>query len=964
MRIQTRLSRAVALLLLVLLALTARQGLFAQQGDTSAAQSRTIAPNATLPLDPAIRTGTLPNGLKFYIRKNGRPEKRVSLRLAVKAGSIEESDDQLGLAHLIEHMAFNGSEHFKSGEIFSYFERVGARLGPHVNASTSFDETIYMLELPTDQGEVVAKGLTALADFAGGLTFDPTEVDKERGVVIEEWRGGLGAGSRIRDKQIPIIFYNSRYADRLPIGKPEIIRNAPVARLRAFYDTWYRPERMAVVAVGDIDPASMEASIRTTFGPLRDRAKAAPMPNRTLTIKHPLLVSVVTDTELTRSSGQILRKRRRASDLRVSDYRRELVERMAQMMLNDRLSELARKPDAKFLGAGVGDQSISPDVDGFVISVSVPDGKIEEGMNAAAVEAKRARDFGFNQSELDRARKSLEAGYERAYSERDKSESSGFAQELLSLFLQAEPAPGIAYEYQLVKQLLPTITAAEVSAMMRTLMNDDGRVILSTAPQKDGLQPPSEAGLRASLAAAEAAPVTAWSDAATTRPIVEKKPAPGVIASRREIPEVGVTIVKFANGVEAWLKPTTFKNDQVLFSLTSPGGASLASPENFEEAALATNYVRSSGAGGLKALDLEKLLAGKIASAAPFVGLSSHGVSGNASPADLETGLQLLYQNFVAPGDDPEQFDVLKRQLQAAVANRGRAPGQVFAEKLEQINTSNHYTSQPLTAERIASLDRQKMLAFYKQRFSNAADFTFFMVGTFKVDDVVPLIAQYVGSLPSTGRANAEAKDVGIHFPGTQIKEKVEMGREPRSSVVMSFYAEPSSDPVEAENLAEATTVLDIALRDALREELSQTYTVSVGQSGPGLPQRGGGHIAVSFGAAPENVPSMVDRVLAEIRKLQQDGPSADLTNRAKESAKRNYETSMQQNGYWMGRLQAVHTFGRDPKEILTRGARIDAVTPKTLQDVFQKAFPIDRYTVVTLVPASPPAAAAVTPRP
>src|SRR5499427_9052581 len=262
MRNSSRLSRAAALAFVALLSLALRPSVLAQ---SSTARTQKFAADATLPLDTAIKTGTLPNGLKFYIRKNGRPEKRVSMRLAVKAGSLEENDDQLGLAHLIEHMAFNGSEHFKSGEVFSYFERVGARLGPHVNASTSFDETIYMLDLPTDQGDVVPKGLTALADFAGGLTFDPKEVDKERGVVIEEWRGGLGAGSRIRDKQIPIIFYNSRYAARLPIGKPEIIRSAPVARLRAFYDTWYRPERMAVVAVGDIDPASMEASIRTTF---------------------------------------------------------------------------------------------------------------------------------------------------------------------------------------------------------------------------------------------------------------------------------------------------------------------------------------------------------------------------------------------------------------------------------------------------------------------------------------------------------------------------------------------------------------------------------------------------------------------------------------------------------------------------------------------------------------------------
>jgi zinc protease len=959
MRIQTRLSRAAAILVLAVLAVTARQTLVAQQAP-STAPPRTFAPGAVLPLDSAIRTGVLPNRLKFYIRKNARPEKRVSLRLAVKAGSIEESDDQLGLAHLVEHMAFNGSEHFKPGEVFSYFERVGARLGPHVNASTSFDETIYMLELPTDQGDVVARGLTALADFAGGLTFDPKEVDKERGVVVEEWRGSLGAGSRIRDKQIPIIFYNSRYAARLPIGKREIIQNAPVARLRAFYDTWYRPERMAVVVVGDIDPASMEASIRATFSPLRDRAKAAPMPDRTLTIKHPVLVSVVTDPELTRSNVQILRKRRKADDQRVSDYRRELVERMAQMMLNDRLSELARKPDARFLGAGVGSQSISPEVEGFVISASVPEGKIEDGMNAVAVEARRARDFGFNPSELDRAKKSLEAAYERIYAERDKSESPTFAQELLSLFLENEPAPGIAYEYQLVKQLLPTITTAEVSAMMRTLMNDDGRVILATAPQKEGLPPPSEAGLRASLASAEATSVTAWSDEATTRALVENKPAPAAVGSRREIPDVGVTVLKFANGVEAWLKPTTFKNDQILFSLTSPGGASLAAPDSFEEAALATNYVRSSGAGGLKALAIQKLLAGKSAGAAPFIAMSSHGISGNATPADLETGLQLLYQDFVAPGDDPEQFDVLKRQLQAAVANRGRAPGQVFAEKLEQINTSSHYTSQPLTAERIASLDRAKMLAFYKQRFSNAADFTFFMVGAFKVDDVVPLIAQYVGSLPSTGRAAAEARDVGIHFPGAQVREKVEIGREPRSSVVISFFADPSSDPVEAENVAEATTVLEIVLRDALREELSQTYTVSVNQSGPALPQHGGGHMAVSFGAAPENVASMTDRVFAEIRKLQQEGPSADLTNRAKEAARRGYETSLQQNGYWMGRLQSVRQFGRDPKEILTRAARIDGVTQTTLQDMFRRYFPTERYTVVTLVPAATPGAPAV----
>jgi len=944
MGIFTRLSRAAAVALLLVAAST-----------LTSAQAKKFPLSAVMPLAADIKTGTLPNGLKFYIRKNGRPEKRVSLRLAVKAGSLEEHDDQLGLAHLIEHMAFNGSTHFPSGEVFKYFERVGARLGPHVNASTSFDETIYMLDLPTDKGDVVEKGLTALADFAGGLSLDPKEVEKERGVVIEEWRGGLGAGSRIRDKQIPIIFYKSRYADRLPIGKPEIIRGAPVARLRAFYDTWYRPERMAVIAVGDIDPAAMQTAITSTFGPLRDRAKAEKVPDGKLTMKHPVMVTVVTDPELTRTNVQVLRKHPRSGDQHVADYRQSLVDRMAQGMLNDRLAEIARRPDAKFLGAGVGSQSITPEVEGFVFTVRPPDDKIEEGMAAVAVEAKRARDFGFSASELDRTKKNLAASYEQIYQERDKSESPSFAQELLSLFLQNEPAPGIAYEYELVKELLPTITTADVGDAMRRLMKDEGKVILVTAPQKDSVTPPAEKVMLDALATAEGASVTAWSDTSTTRALVEKKPQPAAISSRRELPDVGVTAVKFANGVEAWLKPTTFKNDQIIFTLSAPGGASFAACEDFEEAALATNYVRTSGIGGLKALDLEKLLAGKNAGAAPSIALSSHSISGSAAPVDLETGLQLLYQDFVAPGDDPEQFDVMKRQLLAAVQNRGRAPGQVFGEKLEQVNTSGHCTSQPLTAERINRLDRQKMLSFYKQRFSNATDFTFFMVGAFKVDDVLPLISQYVGGLPATGPARTEVKDVGIHFPSASVREKVEMGREPRANVQLSFYAEASSDPVEAENVLAARTVLDIALRDVLREDLSQTYTVSVGQGGPGLPQKGGGYMRVTFGAAPENIASMSDRVFTEIKRLQQDGPSEDLTNRAKEAARRDYETSLQQNGYWMGRLQAVRQFGRDPKEILTRSARIDAVTPQTIQNVIRKNFPIDRYTVVTLTPAAAP---------
>jgi zinc protease len=945
LRVLSRSARVVA----VLAALASVPAVVFTQGPATAPPR--FNPQGQLPFDRAIHTATLPNGLKYFVRQNGRPEKRVSLRLAVKSGSMEEADDQQGLAHFIEHMAFNGSAHFKPGELVSAFEKVGARLGPHVNAYTSFDETVYMLELPSDKPDIVQNGLTALADFAGGLTLDPAEVEKERGVVIEEWRGGLGAGSRIRDKQIPILYNKSRYAERLPIGKPDIIRTAPVARLRAYYDTWYRPERMAVIAVGDIDTAQLESSITTLFGPIRARGKAERVPDNKVPIFKQHVVSVVTDPEVTQSSVQIVRKRPKDPEGRVADYRRDLVERLMEDMFNERFGTLVRKPDARFLGAGASGGGLGETVQTFSVSARVQDGKIEDGAGAIAVEAKRVRDFGFSASELDRAKKWLAAAYERAYAERDKSESGGFAQECLNYFLNKEPAPGITYEYELVKQILPGISVAETSEMAKRLLSDDNSTVLAVAPQKANVRIPPEGDLKAAIAAADKTTVTAWMDAAAVGVFMADKPKPSAVESRRELPDLGLTIVRFANGVEAWLKPTDFKNDQVLFDLETTGGSSLAPAADFFEATLADTYVERSGVGGVKAQDLEKLLAGKVASASPFISLSTHGVSGSAAPADLETSLQLLYADFTAPGDDPDAFAVMQRQLDASIANRDQSPGRVFGERLSQVNSCNHYTSQPLTAERIASLNRQKMMAFYRDRFANAADFTFYMVGAFKVDAAIPLLAQYVGSLPSTGKKSSQFKNVELCFPDKVQRELVEKGREPRGQTVISFFANPSADAADQETVSEATSVLQTSLRDILREELGQTYNVSVGLSQP-LPQPGYGRIEVSFGAAPENIATMTDRVIKEIKRLQDEGPSADLTQRAKEGAKRNYETALKQNGYWLRRLATVQMLGQNPAEIPRRAERIDAVTPEALKDAFRRYFPMERYTALTLVPA------------
>jgi zinc protease len=935
---------------LFVIALAAPGGMFAQ-GAAPAGQAAPAASLAEkLPFDAAVTRGTLPNGIDYYIRRNTRPEKRVALRLAVKAGSVDEENDQQGLAHFLEHMAFNGTKRFKPGELIAALEATGARLGPHVNAYTSFDETVYLFELPTDKTGLVEKGMQALADFAGGMSLDPTEIDKERGVVVEEWRGGLGAGSRIRDQQIPVLFYESKYAERLPIGKPEILKSFKPERLRAFYTKWYRPDRMAVVAVGDVEVATIEALIKQEFGALPKAAGTAPARSYTVPLQSELLVKVATDPEATQSSVSLINKRAHKSDDTVGGYRRDLIHRLAFQMLNERFDDLSRKPDAKFLDAGAYESGLSPTTATVGLGASVQEGKIAPGLSAVVIEARRAAQHGFGAGELDRAKKRIIASYERAYNERDKTESGGYVQEYVNHFLEGEPSPGIAHERALVQALLPGITAAEASAAAKQLIGGASRVILATSPQKPGLAIPTEAELRTAVAEAEKVTVTAWNDAASTAALMARDPAPAAFKDRREIEALGVTVVRYSNGVEAWFKPTDFKNDEVIFSLISSGGSSLAPPDQFPEASLSPALVQLSGAGGHRAVDLQKLMAGKIASASPSMSASSHGISGGGNPANLETALQLLYLKFTDPGNDADAFALIKKNLENAYQNRERDPGAVYGEKIAEINSGGHYTAKPLTLDRIAKLDRDAMAAFYKARFSNAADFTFFMVGAFKLDEVLPLVGKYVGSLPSKGTGGATFKPLGVKFPEKVVREKVAKGREPRAQTLVSFYAEPPLEENEQSRVEAATDVLEIALRDILREELGETYGVNVGLA-QALPQRGGGRIAVSFGGAPDKIDSMVERVMKEVARLQQEGPSDDLTNRAKETARRAHETGKRQNGFWLGRLQSAKLLGRDPNLILTREQRIDAITRENLHEMFKKYFPSDRLTVVTLVP-------------
>jgi zinc protease len=937
----------VAVVLAAGLAVRAEQAAPAAQAPAAGAAD--VALGRVLPVDPAVRTGTLGNGLRFFIRQNGRPANRVSMRLAVDAGSLQEEADQRGLAHFLEHMAFNGTEHFKPGELVAFLESIGARFGPHVNASTSFDETIYMLDVPTDRDGYVDKGLLALRDFAAGIELPPSEVEKERGVVLEEWRGRLGASSRITDKQLPVLLQGSRYADRLPIGTPEVIKGAPRERILAFYRKWYRPDHMAVIVVGDIDPADAEKQVRARFESIPRPTEAATPVDRSMPSHQETLYSLATDPEAQGWTVAVNFKSRAAEQRTVADYRASLVRQLVGEMLNPRLREIARRPNAPFLGAEAGADTFGRSLQLFEIGAAVPENGLAQGLEAVMLEARRVQQFGFSADELDRARRALLAFYERAYNERATNESPRYANEYVRHFLEGEPVPGIELEYRIAATHLPTVTAQEVSNAARAFITDDNRVVLAVAPEKPGATPTVD-GLRTAISRASTAAVEPWTDPTAGRALVEKPPAGGKVTATRTIPDLGVTILTLSNGVEVWMKPTDFKNDQVLFTAYALGGTSLVPEAEFHGAEMVSSLVGVGGVGGFTPVDLSKMLAGKIASATPNIGSYTQEIGGSATPRDIETALQLNYLAFTAPNFTPETLDLLKRRLGAMLANQAQNPRAVFGEKVSRVNASDHYSARMIAPADLDALKLEPMQQFYRARFGNAADFTYFFVGAFTVSELTPLVERWIGGLPSTGAKSAVFRDMGVRFPASVVRDTVSKGKDPASQTVISFFADAGKDEFEMHRLRAAGNVLSIRLREILREELGGTYGVSVGYENS-LPLPGYGAVVVQFGSAPENVDTLQQAVFAEVERLKAQGPTADDVAKVKEMEKRDLETNARQNSYWVGSLQAVHMYGWDPTGILRRPQRADALTPEILHGIFKKYFPMDRYTVVTLKP-------------
>ena len=905
-------------------------------------------PDSPLPTDPKVTVGTLDNGLRYYIRANGRPENRAELRLVVNVGSVMEDDDQQGLAHLLEHMAFNGTANFEKQELVDYLESIGMAFGPEINAYTSFDETVYMLQVPTDEAEIMSTAFQILEDWAHQVTLDPEEIDKERGVVIEEWRLGRGATARMMDQQFPVIFHGSRYADRLVIGKVDILETFPPEAIQRFYRDWYRPDLMAVVAVGDFDPAAVEATIREHFAGIPSREDSRPRVVYDLPGHAETLFAIASDAEATNSQVGVLFKQPLSEQGTLASYRQSLVETLFNGMLNSRLFELTQQADPPFAAGGAGQGRFVRSAEIFQLVAMVPDGGISRGMEALLTEAERVSRHGFTSSELEREKADLLRGLEQAFAERENQNSAGFAGEYVNNFLQDEPIPGIEFEFQAAQALLPTITVEDVTRVAQSWLADQSRVVMVNAPEKEGFPLPSEAELSTLFQETMAADIEPYQDTATEEPLLSEIPTPSPVVEESFIPELEITEWTLANGVHVVLKPTDFKDDEVLVQAFSPGGYSLSTLEEHMSASNADQMVAMGGVGQFSMVDLQKKLAGKAAMVSPSIGELTEGFSGRASPKDLETLFQLIDLYFTAPRKDEIAFRALNGQVEAMLSNREANPAAAFQDTLLLTMSQGHPRVRPMDLEAFREIDLDEAFAFYRDRFADASDFTFVLVGAFEPEAIRPMVETYLGGLPDLDREESW-RDLDVDPPTGVIKKEVHKGVEPQSQTRIIFTGPFDYTQDNRVGIRIMTSVLETRLQKLIREEMSGTYGVSVSRAYDLIPEPDYS-IGISFGSDPDRVGELVDAIFGEIRTLQDEGPSPEDLQAATEQERRTKETNLQENGWWASQLMFTYQNGSDPRLLVDEGP-VERITAETVRRDAGLWLRLDNYVQVSLYP-------------
>ncbi len=906
--------------------------------------------NQELPIDPNIKKGVLDNGLTYYIRKNEKPEDKVELRLVVNVGSMMENDDQQGLAHFLEHMAFNGTKNFAKNELVNYLQSVGVKFGADLNAYTSFDETVYILPIPSDDEDILNQGLQVLEDWASNITLSGEEIDKERGVVIEEWRLGQGANQRMRDEWFPVMFKDSRYAERLPIGKKEILESFDHETIRQFYKDWYRPDLMAVVAVGDIDPEEMEAKIKERFGKLKNPSSEKEREFYDVPDHDETYVSIVSDPEAQFTQIQLVYKQDLEQTETVGDFRRDAVYSLYNGMLNQRLSELQESADPPFLFASSNYGGMVRTKSSYSSFAVVGEEGIDRGLKTLVTENERVKKYGFTQGELDRYKKTMLNRYETAFKEKDKTESGRYAAEYIRNFLSNEPIPGISYEYEFYEKVLPTIQLNEVNSLADNWITDGNRVVIVMAPEKEGVVLPTENEIRQILDDAENEEITAYEDTEVADSFMETLPAAGSITATKPIEEVDATELTLSNGMKVVLKPTTFKNDEIIIRAYSFGGQSLYSQEDDDNASNAAGIINESGVADFAPSDMTKMLSGKTVNLSPYIGLYNEGFNGQTSPKDLETAMQLIHLYFTNPRKDKDAFTSFVNKNKMLMQNLMSNPQFYYSDEVNKILSQDHPRRGGFpTMEEMEAIDFERAFQIYEERFANAGDFIVFIVGSFDMATIEPLINQYLASLPATDTRESY-KDLGIRPPSGPLEKTVNKGTDPKSNVTMVYTGPADYAIKEAYYLNALGQVLTNQLIELLREEKGGVYGVGASGRMTTLPYDNY-TFRISFPCSPENADDLIKATHEAIEKIKKEGVSDKDMTKIKESQLRERKENLEENNFWMSQLYSSYYYDRPLDRIGEFEEWVDQLSSDDLKMVANKYLNDEHYIQVVLMP-------------
>lgn len=942
-------------LFILVLFLFATAGMsFAQFGATGGKKEKKSDLSAKVPIDKKVRVGKLDNGITYYIRANKKPEGRVQFRLAVNAGSVLEDEDQLGLAHFTEHMAFNGTEYYPHNELISKLQAKGVQFGGHVNAYTSFDKTVYYVNMPND-AEMLEMGMKILDGWASKLLMDPKEIDAERGVIIEEWRGRLGAQDRLQKQYWPIMFKDSRYANRVPIGTEEVLKTFQRPTIVRFYEDWYRPDLQAVIIVGDIDVDAVEAKVKEYFTDNKMPANPKERPYYNVPDNKEPLVAIATDKEASSANIQMFWKHAQAPKGTIGDYRQMLVRTLAENIINARFAEMAEKASAPFLYAGGGYGSFLAKLDCAVLTAYPKDNRIEEATAMLLKEMKRVDEHGFLQTELDRAKESLLEGYRKAAKELNKTQSNDFADEYTNHYLEGDVIPGIRQEDQYAREFVPEITLDEVNAVVKDWITDENFIYVITAPEKEGYNIPTKDAILKVVANSKNEKTEPWVDTYKDEPLFDKevkKVTPVVV---KENSTLGYTEYVISNGIRFVVKKTNYKEDEIQMRSFAFGGSALYGDKEAFMVGNVADLVDDAGIANFSSSQLSKKLQGKTVGVSPYISSTTQGFSGSCVPKDLETMLQLVDLYYEAPRKDRESFDrnieTLKTQVRMAAAN----PQAKFMRDFYGMAYDHNPRLVVMPTEQdIDGIDYERVYQIYGERFADASDQIFVFVGNVS-DENIQTIANYLNLLPTNGKQKNEPKLDKSPKLAKGVNHSLTLAGTDKQGMVLVMGE--SSDFVGKDDLREriAVTALGEALQirttEVIREKMGETYSP---YSTVSYEIDFDGSVSWMFflQCAPENCESVEKAAIDLIKECIKKGCDRETLNKVKLQMIKERETRMQENGFWMGQILGSYQYNENRDANITNyEAMVNSLTTHDMKRLAKRYFDLGHYSVGTLKP-------------